>query len=158
MKAWFAGLACWASIAQAAPPMIDSEASACTSLVPAALGGPMPPESVATLRWFGTTNFELAYRGQVILLDTFYDRGPRYRPIGFTVNQVKRADAILIGHGHFDHISDVAPVAKQTGAKVLGAPVSIEQAVKLGVTMARSSRFASSNRSPSPPSEAQTQK
>lgn len=66
----------------AASPMIDSKIPACTSLVPAAIGGPMPSGSIATLRWLGTTNFELAYRGQVILLDTYYDRGPRYRPIG----------------------------------------------------------------------------
>ncbi len=93
----------------------------------------MPPDSVATLRWLGTTDFELAYRDQVILLDTYYNRGPRFRPIGFTVDQVKRADAILIGHGHWDHMADVAPVAKQTGAKVFGAPVTIEAALKLGV-------------------------
>lgn len=93
----------------------------------------MPPVPIATLRWLGTTNFELAYRDQIILLDTFYDRGPRYRPLGFTVDQVKRADAILIGHGHSDHMSDIAPVSKQTGAKVIGAPITIETALKLGV-------------------------
>ncbi len=65
------------------PPMVESKAAACTSLVPAAIGGPMPPESIATLRWFGTTNFELAHRGQVILLDTFYDRGPRFHARSF---------------------------------------------------------------------------
>jgi len=133
MNTSLAGLLLWTSIAHAMAPMIDSKAAACASLIPAAVGGPMPPDSVATLRWFGTTNFELAYRDQVILLDTFYNRGPRFRPIGFTVDQVKRADAILIGHGHWDHISDVATVAKQTGARVIGAPVTIEAAVKLGV-------------------------
>lgn len=97
----------------------------------------MPPRRVAALRWFGTTNFELAYRDQVILLDTFYDRGPRARPIGFTPREVKRADGILIGHAHADHMSDVAPVAKQTGAKVFGAPVTIEAALKLGVPPAQ---------------------
>jgi len=73
--------------------VVNSKAAACTSLTPAAVGGPMPPEGIATLRWLGTTNFELAYRGQVILLDTYYDRGPRNRPIGFTPADVKRADA-----------------------------------------------------------------
>ena len=48
----------------------------------------MPPASVLTVRWFGTTNFEFDYGDQVILLDTFYDRGPRARPIGFTVGPV----------------------------------------------------------------------
>lgn len=114
-------------------PMISSTAPACTSAVPAAIGGPMPPPNVLTVRWFGTTNFEFDYGDQVVLLDTFYDRGPRARPIGFTVDQVKRASAILIGHAHWDHIADVAPVARQTGSRVLGAPLSIETAVKLGV-------------------------
>jgi L-ascorbate metabolism protein UlaG (beta-lactamase superfamily) len=124
-------------VAATPSPMISSDAPACTSAVPAAIGGPMPPANVLTVRWFGTTNFEFDYGDQVILLDTFYDRGPRARPIGFTVSQVKRANAILIGHAHWDHISDVAPVAKQTGAKVFGASVTIETAVQLGVPPAQ---------------------
>jgi L-ascorbate metabolism protein UlaG (beta-lactamase superfamily) len=127
------GLLAILALAATTSPMIASNAPACISAVPAAIGGPMPPASILTLRWFGTTNFEFDYGGQVILLDTFYDRGPRARPIGFTVAQVKRADAILIGHAHWDHIADIAPVAKQTGAKVFGAPLTIETAIKLGV-------------------------
>ena len=106
---------------------------ACTSLTLASTGGAIPAAPLLALRWLGTANYELAYGDQVLLLDTFYDRGPRFRPIGFSVDQVKRADAILIGHGHWDHISDVAPVARQTHAPVIGAPVTIEAAVKLGV-------------------------
>jgi L-ascorbate metabolism protein UlaG (beta-lactamase superfamily) len=131
------GLLAILALASATSPMIASNAPACTSSVPATIGGPMPPASVLTVRWFGTTNFEFDYDDQVILLDTFYDRGPRARPIGFTVAQVKRADAILIGHAHWDHISDIAPVAKQTGAKVFGAPLTIETAIKLGVPEAQ---------------------
>jgi glyoxylase-like metal-dependent hydrolase (beta-lactamase superfamily II) len=123
MNTLLTGLVVWSLLAHAEAPMIDSKGPACTSIIPAAVGGPMPPDSVATVRWFGTTNFELAYRDQVIPLDTCYDRGPRFRPIGFTVDQVKRADAILIGHGHWDHMSDVAAVSKQTSARVMGAPV-----------------------------------
>ena len=132
-----------AVLAEVMSPMIASNAPACTSAVPAAIGGPMPPAGVMTLRWFGTTNFELAYGDQVFLLDTFYDRGPRARPIGFTVDQVKRANAILIGHAHWDHISDVAAVARQTGAKVYGAPLSAETAIKLGVPDAQTQALKS---------------
>lgn len=127
------GLLVLLALASATTPMMRSDAPACSSAIPAAIGGPMPPAAVLTLRWFGTTNFEFDYGGQVVLLDTFYDRGPRSRSIGFGVDQVKRADAILIGHAHWDHIADVAPVAKQTGAKVYGAPLTIETAIKLGV-------------------------
>ena len=132
MKSLFA-----ASLLSASGAVAASQSPACTSLNSAALGGPPPPAGTAELRWFGTTNFELDYGNQVVLLDTFYDRGPRFRPIGFTVDQVKRADAILIGHAHWDHISDVAPVAKQTGAKVIGAQTAVDQALKLGVPAAQ---------------------
>jgi Beta-lactamase superfamily domain len=113
--------------------VVDSSAPACRSLTPALIGGPMPPKGILTLRWLGTTNFELAYDGQVILLDTYYDRGPRNRPIGFAPRDVKRADVIFIGHAHYDHMSDVATVAAQTGAPVVGAPTVTETAISTGL-------------------------
>lgn len=108
---------------------------ACETLTPALVGGPVPAASSDTvvLRWLGTANYEIAYKGKVYLIDTFYDRPGRTRPIGFTVDQVKRADVIFIGHAHYDHISDIAPVARQTGALVVGARLSIDTAIKLGV-------------------------
>jgi L-ascorbate metabolism protein UlaG (beta-lactamase superfamily) len=85
------------------------------------------------LRWLSTSNYELVYRGQVFLLDTYFDRGPRNPPTEVVPSEVKRTDAIFIGHAHFDHISDVAPIAQKTKAKVIGAPITIETAYKLGV-------------------------
>ena len=113
--------------------VVHPSTPACSSLTPAAIGGPMPPAELLTLRWLGTTNFELVYQGQVILLDTYYDRGPRNRPIGFTSSDVKRADAIFIGHAHFDHMSDAVAVAAQTGAPVIGAQTVTDTAISLGL-------------------------
>jgi L-ascorbate metabolism protein UlaG (beta-lactamase superfamily) len=76
----------------------------------------------------------------VILLDAYYDRGPRNRPIGITAAAVTHADAILIGHGHFDHVSDAAVIARKTGAPVIGAEQSIGFLRSLGVP-ARQLRF-----------------
>ena len=44
---------------------------------PAMLGGPINggPDAL-TVRWYGTSNYELNFHDRVILLDTFYDRGP----------------------------------------------------------------------------------
>jgi hypothetical protein len=106
---------------------------ACMSTVPASIGGPMPDGDTVVIRWLGTSNYEVAYHGKVILMDTFFDRPGRTRPLGFTVPQVTRADAILIGHAHYDHITDVAPVAAATGAPVLGSAITTAEAVKLGV-------------------------
>jgi L-ascorbate metabolism protein UlaG (beta-lactamase superfamily) len=112
---------------------------ACNTLIPALIGGPVPAATSDTLvlRWLGTANYEMAYRGKVFLFDTYYDRPARSRPIGFTVDQVKRADVIFIGHPHTDHISDIAPVARQTGALVVGAPLTIATAISLGVPQAQ---------------------
>lgn len=120
-----------AATAQAAPSQRDD---ACTSLVPAAMGGPMlKNKNKIVLRWLSTSNYELAFRGRVYLLDTYFLRGPRNRPTGVVPDQVQRTDAIFIGHAHFDHISDVAPIAQKTKAPVYGAPITIETAIKLGV-------------------------
>lgn len=108
---------------------------ACRTLTPALIGGPVPSAASDTvvMRWLGTANYEIAYKGKVYLFDTYYDRPGRTRPIGFKVDQVKRADAIFIGHAHSDHISDIAAVAKQTGALVIGSKISIDTAIRLGV-------------------------
>ena len=99
-----------------------SQEPACQTLTPAAVGGPMPKnQNVVVVRWLGHTNYELAYRDSVILLDAYDDRGPRSHPIGVAPKDFKRADAILIGHAHSDHMSDAASVAQQTGATVVGA-------------------------------------
>jgi L-ascorbate metabolism protein UlaG (beta-lactamase superfamily) len=131
MKPITAAVACALALAGAA----RAAEPACQSLTPALIGGPVPGarSDTAVIRWLGTANYEVAYRGKVYLFDTFYDRPGRTRPIGFTVDQVRRADVIFLGHAHYDHISDIAPVARQTGALVVGAPITIATAIKLGV-------------------------
>ena len=37
----------------------------------------------------------------------------------FKAADVKRADYILVSHGHFDHISDVPEIGKNTGAHIV---------------------------------------
>jgi L-ascorbate metabolism protein UlaG (beta-lactamase superfamily) len=68
----------------------------------------------------------------VFLLDAYYDRGPRMHPIGVVSADIKKANAIFIGHAHFDHMSDAAAVAKQTGAPVIGASFASEVLAKGG--------------------------
>jgi L-ascorbate metabolism protein UlaG (beta-lactamase superfamily) len=106
---------------------------ACQSLMPVSAGGPAPKDpDTLVIRWLGWTNYELAYRSDVFLLDAYYDRGPRMHPIGVTPKDFKKANAIFIGHAHFDHISDAATVAKQTGAQVVGASFASEVLTKGG--------------------------
>jgi len=69
----------------------------------------------------------LIYKGQIILLDAYFDRGSTYTPLGFKAADIKKADVILIGHAHFDHMSDAASVSTRTGAIVVGAPITTDK-------------------------------
>jgi L-ascorbate metabolism protein UlaG (beta-lactamase superfamily) len=101
---------------------------ACHAAVMASTGGALPknPRTLA-VRWTGYGNFELAYNGQIVLLVAYFDRGSLYPSLGFKAADIKKADAILIGHGHHDHMSDAASVGARTGATVVGAPVTTEK-------------------------------
>src|SRR5262252_3836643 len=101
---------------------------ACEARSLASTGGAMPrnPHTLA-VRWIGYSNFELAHNGSILLLDAYYDRGSVYPSLGFKAADIKRADAILIGHGHFDHMSDAASVGARIGAIVVGAPVTTDK-------------------------------
>jgi L-ascorbate metabolism protein UlaG (beta-lactamase superfamily) len=101
---------------------------ACYTRSLASVGAAMPrDEHTLVVRWMGYSNFELVYNGHILLLDAYYDRGSVYPPLGFKAADIKRADAILVGHGHFDHMSDAASVGARVGAIVVGAPVTVEK-------------------------------
>src|SRR5262249_29869746 len=101
---------------------------ACHDRTLAAAGGALPrnPHTLA-VRWTGYCTFELVHDGHILLLDAYYDRGGHYPPLGVKAADIRRADAILIGHGHFDHMSDAAAIGARTGATVVGAPVPVEK-------------------------------
>ena len=113
--------------------------AACDSYTAAVTGGPMPPpeSDIVTVRWLANANYEFAYKGKVYLFDAYFDRKARSHNIGFKAAQVTKAEAIFVSHAHSDHISDIGPVAKQTGAPVIGAPITIETAIRLGVPPAQ---------------------
>lgn len=122
-----------ASAQQRGAVMLAQE-PACQTTKIASAGGPMPKnQNVAVLRYLGTANYALEYRDQVILFDVFFSRVKPARPLGVLPEEFTRANAIFIGHGHWDHIADVPVVAKNTGAKVYGGPPSTAYAVKVGV-------------------------
>jgi L-ascorbate metabolism protein UlaG (beta-lactamase superfamily) len=101
---------------------------ACRDRTPVSTGGAFPRDRhTLAIRWLGNTNYELVHDGKIILLDAYYDRGSLYPSLGFRPEDVKRADLLLLGHGHFDHMSDGATVAARTHAQIVAAPVTVEK-------------------------------
>src|SRR6516165_6024495 len=96
------------------------------TLVSAGGAFPRNPHTLA-VRWIGFSNFELVYNGRIILLDAYYDRGSEYPPLGVAAADIKSADVMLLGHGHFDHMSDAAAIGARTKAMVVGAAVTTDR-------------------------------
>src|SRR5574341_1701877 len=75
----------------------------------------------AALEWLGTATFRLTVGELVLFLDTYMDRVPSARPVGLGAAEVTRADYILMGHSHFDHLGGADVIAKNTGARIIGS-------------------------------------
>jgi L-ascorbate metabolism protein UlaG (beta-lactamase superfamily) len=67
------------------------------------------------IRYLGHSAFELAHDGVTVLIDPFLTGNPKAAASAEEV----AADAILVTHGHGDHIGDTVAIAKRTGAEVL---------------------------------------
>ncbi len=91
----------------------------------------------ATLEWFGTATWRLTVGDTVIWLDAYINRAPTAAPLPQRAEQVTRADYILIGHSHFDHIAEAGLVAKNTGATVVGSALTCEIVQDEGVAAAK---------------------
>jgi L-ascorbate metabolism protein UlaG (beta-lactamase superfamily) len=67
------------------------------------------------IRFLGHSAFALEHDGTTILVDPFLTGNPKAAASADEVS----ADAILLTHGHADHIGDTVDIAKRTGAPVL---------------------------------------
>jgi L-ascorbate metabolism protein UlaG (beta-lactamase superfamily) len=95
------------------------------TVAPSSLG--LPPS--VQLRWLGVAGFALTCEGTTILIDPYVTRLPlgaflRRRVVAPDRVQidrhVPRADAIVLGHTHFDHALDAPAIARRDGAMVYG--------------------------------------
>jgi reactive intermediate/imine deaminase len=97
-------------------------------------GTPQPGQLVLT--YLGNAGWEITDGRTVILVDPFLSQFARWRPGGtpdpamdapylpdtaFIAEKVKRADYILITHGHSDHALDAGVISRRTGAVIIGS-------------------------------------
>ena len=67
------------------------------------------------IKFLGHAAFALEHDGKTLLIDPFLSGNPK---AAVTAEEVA-ADAILLTHGHGDHIGDTVAIAKRTGATVV---------------------------------------
>lgn len=71
------------------------------------------------LTWWGTVSLEIEQDGRVYWVDPYLSRNERAFPkVDLCIDQIGKAEAIFITHGHFDHLFDTAQIASRTGATV----------------------------------------
>ncbi len=93
-----------------------------------------PGSAGVNFKWFGTDGWEITFGNKTILMDPWFSRYDcgffrgKFDPnFPNTVNEalidqhIKKADQILIGHGHWDHMGDIPYIAKKMGAQVIGS-------------------------------------
>ncbi len=87
------------------------------------LGVQAADPNYVTLHWFGVASFIITIRGHLLLFDAWEIIGIHqdYAPIGREELAALEPEAILIGHGHFDHAADAGYIASRTGAVVVGS-------------------------------------
>jgi L-ascorbate metabolism protein UlaG (beta-lactamase superfamily) len=111
--------------AQAKYPALDQE-PACQTPTPAAAGGPLPQNpDVIVLRFLGVSNYEMAYRDQVVLLDAAIDELAWWAPNGLTpADMTKHLNAVFVGHAHGEHVWDAPYLGEHTKALIVTDPIS----------------------------------
>lgn len=99
-----------------------------------------------TLDWLGVATYRLTVGELVIFLDAYMDRVPAAPPVGLSAADVERADYILVGHSHFDHLWGAERIALNTGATIIGSHESVRLMEKEGVPEAQLTAVAGGER------------
>jgi L-ascorbate metabolism protein UlaG (beta-lactamase superfamily) len=86
-----------------------------------------------TLDWYGCATFRLTVGDLVVFLDAYIDRAPGAPGTGLTADDVDRADWILVGHSHFDHLWGAERIARNTGATIVGSYETVRVMAEQGV-------------------------
>ena len=102
------------------------------------------PERVR-VRWLGTAGFALEFQGTTLLFDPYVTRASLLRCVtsrlvpdaAAIAAHTPRADAIIVGHTHFDHALDVPAIAALTGAEVYGSRSAVTLCRASGLPDAR---------------------
>jgi L-ascorbate metabolism protein UlaG (beta-lactamase superfamily) len=101
---------------------------------------------MARLTWHGHSTFTLVTDGgERILFDPFLDENPR---ADIDAADIDRLDYVLCSHGHFDHFGDAVPLARRTGAMLVGTFELVSFAQSKGVEKVHGMNIGGGHRFP----------
>jgi L-ascorbate metabolism protein UlaG (beta-lactamase superfamily) len=99
------------------------------------------------LTYLGTNGYQFEFKGHALLVDPYFSRvdllsiglGSRIQPNAARINDglrhlAPKADAILVTHGHFDHLLDVPAVMSTTHARLIASGSSVDLAKRAGAS------------------------
>jgi L-ascorbate metabolism protein UlaG (beta-lactamase superfamily) len=108
--------------------------------------GATPREGVR-VTYLGTNGYQFEFKNHVLLVDPYFSRvellsvalGARIQPDSSRIADSMRhvapkIDAILVTHGHFDHLLDVPIVMSKTRAHLIASRSSIDLAKRAGAS------------------------
>jgi L-ascorbate metabolism protein UlaG (beta-lactamase superfamily) len=106
---------------------------------------PSPSGAPVTLTYLGVAGWQVTDGDHTLLFDPYFTRadvtdGKAPLPpdeAAIARHAPARADGILVGHSHYDHLLDVPAIARRTGAKVVGTESTLNVARASGVDPSR---------------------
>ncbi len=108
---------------------------------------PASRASGVRVTYLGTNGYQFEFKGHALLVDPYFSRvdllsvalGSRIQPNAVRINDglrhlATKADAILVTHGHFDHLLDVPAVMAKTRARLIASASSVDLAKRAGAS------------------------